>query len=64
MFPKIVPKPTGKGIVSAPDDAQKLNNMFAKKANLHKAGLELAAAAKKMNGLTADITHEEQEETE
>ena len=60
MAPKFAAKPTGKGIISAPDDAQKLNNMFAKKANLQKAGLELAAAAKRMSGLTADVTHEEE----
>jgi hypothetical protein len=64
MIPKIAAKPTGKGIIAAPDDAQKLNNMFAKKANLRKAGLELAAAAKRMDGLTADITHTEEEVTE
>jgi predicted transcriptional regulator len=62
MLPKIAAKPTGKGIIAAPDDAQKLNNMFARKANLHKAGLELKAAAHRMAGLTADITHEEGEE--
>ena len=62
LIPKIAVKPTGKGIIATPDDAQKLNNMFAKKANLQKAGLELAAAAKKMSGLTADVTHEEEEE--
>ena len=62
MLPKLAAKPTGKGIIAAPDDAQKLNNMFAKKANLHKAGLELKAAAQRMAGLTADITHEEEEE--
>jgi hypothetical protein len=63
MLPKIAAKPTGKGIIAAPDDAQKLNNMFARKANLHKAGLELKAAAHRMAGLTADITHEEEEES-
>ncbi len=61
------PKPTGKGTVgslNAPlDDAQRLNNIFARKGNLQKAGLELAAAAKRMGGLTADLTvHEEEEE--
>ncbi len=60
MALKFAAKPTGKGIIAAPDDAQRLNNMFAKKANLQKAGLELAAAAKRMNGLTADVTHEEE----
>ena len=44
------------------DDAQRLNNMFASKGNLRKAGLELAAAAKRMGSLTADITHQENEE--
>ena len=44
------------------DDAQRLNNMFAKKGNLGKAGLELAAAAKRMGSLTADITHSDPEE--
>jgi hypothetical protein len=63
MLPKIAAKPTGKGIIAAPDDAQKLNNMFARKANLQKAGLELKAAAHRMAGLTADITHEEEEES-
>ena len=63
MLPKIAAKPTGKGIIAAPDDAQKLNNMFARKADLHKAGLELKAAAHRMAGLTADITHEEEEES-
>lgn len=63
MIPKIAAKPTGKGIIAAPDDAQKLNNMFARKADLHKAGLELKAAAHRMAGLTADITHEEEEES-
>ena len=46
------------------DDAQRLNNIFAKKGNLSKAGLELAAAAKRMGGLTADITHSEEENEE
>jgi hypothetical protein len=62
LIPKIAVKPTGKGVIAAPDDAQRLNNMFARKADLHKAGLELKAAAHKMAGLTADITHEEEEE--
>jgi hypothetical protein len=68
LIPKA--KPTGKGQAGSLntslnfplDDAQKLNNIFAKKANLQKAGLELAAAAKRMNGLTADVTHTEEEE--
>ncbi len=59
-------KPTGKGTtgsLNAPlDDAQKLNNIFAKKGNLQKAGLELAAAAKRMGSLTADVTHNEEED--
>ena len=46
------------------DDAQRLNNMFARKGNLRKAGLELAAAAKRMGSLTADITHTDPEEGE
>jgi Skp family chaperone for outer membrane proteins len=63
MLPKIAAKPTGKGLISAPDDAQRLNSMFAnRKANLQKAGLELKAAAHRMAGLTADITHDEEEE--
>ena len=68
------PRPNGKG-QSGPgmgaaaglpgiDDAQRLNNMFAKKGNLRKAGLELAAAAKRMGSLTADITHQDPEEGE
>ena len=63
VIPK--PKPTGKGQVGnfnagvAMDDAQRLNNIFAKKGNIGKAGLELAAAAKRMGSLTADITHSE-----
>jgi hypothetical protein len=65
------PRPNGKG-QSGPglgmgaglDDAQKLNNMFATKGNLKKAGLELAAAAKRMGSLTADITHQDPEEEE
>ena len=65
------PRPNGKGM-SGPglgvgagiDDAQKLNNMFASKGNLKKAGLELAAAAKRMGSLTADITHTDPEEAE
>ena len=61
------PKPTGKGQVvgdfnAAVDDAQKLNNIFAKKGNMGKAGLELAAAAKRMGSLNADLTHSETEE--
>ena len=62
------PKPTGKGQVgnfnaSLPiDDAQRLNNIFAKKGNLRSAGLELAAAAKRMGGLTADLTQPAEEE--
>jgi hypothetical protein len=63
------PKPTGKGQVvgnfnAAVDDAQKLNNIFAKKGNMGKAGLELAAAAKRMGSLNADLTHSESEEEE
>ena len=46
------------------DDAQRLNNMFAPKGSLKKAGLELAAAAKRMGSLTADITHTDPEEAE
>ena len=61
---KFAAKPTGKGLISAPDDAQKLNNIFAKKTNLHKVGLELKAAAQKMSGLTADLTHDDDEEEE
>ena len=69
------PRPNGKGM-SGPglgaeaqglpgiDDAQRLNNMFAPKGNLRKAGLELAAAAKRMGSLTADITHTDPEEGE
>jgi hypothetical protein len=68
------PRPNGKG-QSGPgigaaaglqgiDDAQRLNNMFAPKGSLKKAGLELAAAAKRMGSLTADITHSEPEEGE
>jgi hypothetical protein len=68
------PRPNGKG-QSGPamgagaglpglDDAQRLNNMFASKGNLKKAGLELAAAAKRMGSLTADITHTDPEEAE
>ena len=66
LIPK--PKPTGKGTTGslnglpAMDDAQRLNNIFARKGNLGKAGLELAAAAKRMSGLTADVTHSEEEE--
>ena len=52
---------TGQGLPGI-DDAQRLNNMFAPKANLRKAGLELAAAAKRMGSLTADITHTDPEE--
>jgi len=59
---KVASKPTGKGLISAPDDAQKLNNMFAKKTNLHKAGLELKAAAQKMSSLTADVKVNDEEE--
>ena len=61
------PKPNGKGQVGgfnagvAMDDAQRLNNIFAKKGNLGKAGLELAAAAKRMGSLTADIVHSDEE---
>ena len=67
LIPK--PKPTGKGqletsMQASMDDAQRLNNIFAKKGNMGKAGLELAAAAKRMGGLTADITHSEEEEEE
>jgi hypothetical protein len=68
------PRPNGKG-QSGPamgagaglpgiDDAQRLNNMFASKGSLRKAGLELAAAAKRMGSLTADITHTDPEEAE
>ena len=68
------PRPNGKG-QSGPgigagaglpgiDDAQRLNNMFARKGSLKKAGLELAAAAKRMDSLTADITHTDPEEAE
>jgi hypothetical protein len=68
------PRPNGKGM-SGPgmgagaglpgiDDAQRLNNMFASKGSLKKAGLELAAAAKRMGSLTADITHTDPEEAE
>ncbi len=46
------------------DDAQRLNNMFVRKGSLKKAGLELAAAAKRMDSLTADITHTDPEEAE
>ena len=70
----VKPRPNGKGM-SGPgmgagaglpgiDDAQRLNNMFASKGNLKKAGLELAAAAKRMGSLTADITHTDPEEAE
>ena len=60
------PKPTGKGQAvgnfnAAVDDAQKLNNIFAKKGNMGKAGLELAAAAKRMGSLNADLTISEEE---
>ena len=60
------PKPTGKGIAgqqfnASMDDAQRLNSIFAKKGNIGKAGLELAAAAKRMGSLTADITHSDEE---
>jgi hypothetical protein len=61
-------KPTGKGQVGnfnagvAMDDAQRLNNIFAKKGNMGKAGLELAAAAKRMGSLNADVTHSDEEE--
>ena len=69
------PRPNGKGQVGTRlgcrpaglpgiDDAQRLNNMFATKGNLRKAGLELAAAAKRMGSLTADITHTDPEEGE
>ncbi len=55
----------GAGLSGMPmDDAQRLNNMFAKKGNLRKAGLELAAAAKRMGSLTADITVKDEEEAE
>jgi len=70
------PRPNGKG-QSGPgagagagtsglgiDDAQRLNNMFASKGSLKKAGLELAAAAKRMGSLTADVTHTDPEEGE
>jgi len=63
-------KPTGKGQVGnfnagvALDDAQRLNNIFAKKGNMAKAGLELAAAAKRMGSLNADLTHSDEEEGE
>jgi len=63
------PRPNGKGqagpglgVGAGIDDAQRLNNMFASKGNLKKAGLELAAAAKRMGSLTADITHSDPEE--
>jgi hypothetical protein len=66
------PRPNGKGQAGPGmgagaglpgiDDAQRLNNMFASKGNLKKAGLELAAAAKRMGSLTADITHTDPEE--
>ena len=65
------PRPNGKGqagpglgMGAGIDDAQKLNNMFASKGSLKKAGLELAAAAKRMGSLTADITHQDPEEEE
>jgi hypothetical protein len=68
------PRPNGKGQAGPGmgagaglpgiDDAQRLNNMFASKGNLKKAGLELAAAAKRMGSLTADITHTDPEEAE
>jgi hypothetical protein len=68
------PRPNGKGQtvpgigagagLPGIDDAQRLNNMFASKGSLKKAGLELAAAAKRMGSLTADITHTEPEEEE
>jgi hypothetical protein len=48
----------------AMDDAQRLNNIFAKKGNMAKAGLELAAAAKRMGSLNADLTHSDEEEGE
>ena len=51
-------------MLSGIDDAQRLNNMFASKGSLRKAGLELAAAAKRMGSLTADITHSDPEEAE
>ena len=69
-------RPSGKGqtgngmgaetsaMKSGIDDAQRLNNMFASKGSLRKAGLELAAAAKRMGSLTADITHSDPEEAE
>ncbi len=66
LMPK--PKATGKGTAGSLnglpvlDDAQRLNNIFARKGNLGKAGLELAAAAKRMGCLTADVTHTEEEE--
>ncbi len=66
LIPKA--KPTGKGQVGnfnaglPMDDAQRLNNIFAKKGNMGKAGLELAAAAKRMGGLNADVTHTDEEE--
>ena len=44
------------------DDAQRLNSIFAKKGNLRNAGLELAAAAKRMGSLHADLTYSETEE--
>ena len=68
------PRPNGKGQsgpgmgagvgVTGIDDAQRLNNMFARKGSLKKAGLELAAAAKRMGSLTADIKVEDPEEAE
>jgi hypothetical protein len=69
------PKPNGKGLGGAPgaanltpgmpiDDAQRLNNIFAKKGSLKKAGLELAAAAKRMGSLTADLKVSDEEEAQ
>jgi hypothetical protein len=68
------PRPNGKGQAGPGmgagaglpgiDDAQRLNNMFASKGSLKKAGLELAAAAKRMGSLTADLTHSDSEEEE
>jgi len=71
----VVPKPraNGKGQVggfnagafntSGIDDAQRLNNIFAKKGNMGKAGLELAAASKRMGSLTADVIHSDEEDS-
>ena len=68
----VKPRPNGKGVAGPAagvvlpglDDAQRLNNMFAPKGNLRKAGLELAAAAKRMGSLTADVTVTDPEEAE